>query len=61
MKNVPKKGDSVAFRRPFIDPQIRQGEVSGPGFNAVAVETGVKGKEETSILCVSLDQVLHVR
>ena len=61
MKNVPKKGDPIKFRRPLVDSQIRVGSVVGEGFNAVAVETGVRGTKETTILCVPLNQAFQVR
>lgn len=59
MPKMPKNGDSIKFRRPLVDPQIKVGNVVGEGFNAVAVETGIKGTNETTILCVPLTQVFH--
>ena len=45
MKEMPKKGDKVTFRRPFKDPEVRLGEVVSTGTNAVIVATGLKGSE----------------
>ena len=56
-----QKGVSVTFRRSFIDRQVRLGEVVRSGFDAVVVETGRRGTEETTILCVPLKYVCQVR
>ena len=55
------KGVPVTFRRPLMDSQVRLGEVVGEGFNALIVETGRRGTDETTKLCVPLKHVCQVR
>ena len=61
MKEMPKKGDMVTFRRPLKDLEVRLGEVVSTGLNAVTVATGLRGSDEESKLFVPLSQVFQVR